>query len=58
MTWLWHIPLVYDLAVRSDGWQIHEGLDIRCLQRDKHGEPTDPVMATADGTSIMIPNGT
>src|SRR6478736_2831449 len=28
-------------CVRSDGWQIHEGLDIRCLQRDKHGEPTD-----------------
>jgi murein DD-endopeptidase MepM/ murein hydrolase activator NlpD len=37
-------------CVRSDGAQIHEGLDIRCLQRDKHGEPTDPVMATADGT--------
>ncbi len=37
-------------CVRSDGRQIHEGLDIRCLQRDKHGEPTDPVMATADGT--------
>src|SRR4249920_2888795 len=36
-------------CVRSEGWQIHEGLDIRCLQRDKHGEPTDPVMATADG---------
>jgi murein DD-endopeptidase MepM/ murein hydrolase activator NlpD len=37
-------------CVRSEGWQIHEGLDIRCLQRDKHGEPTDPVMSTADGT--------
>ena len=37
-------------CVRSDGWQMHEGLDIRCLQRDKHGEPTDPVMAAADGT--------
>lgn len=41
-------------CVRSDGWQIHEGLDIRCLQRDKHGEPTDPVMATADGTVSYI----
>lgn len=41
-------------CVRSDGWQIHEGLDIRCLQRDKHGEPTDPVMATADGTVAYI----
>jgi murein DD-endopeptidase MepM/ murein hydrolase activator NlpD len=37
-------------CVRSDGWQMHEGLDIKCLQRDKRGEPTDPVMATADGT--------
>lgn len=41
-------------CVRSDGWQIHEGLDIRCLQRDKHGEPIDPVMATADGTVVYI----
>jgi murein DD-endopeptidase MepM/ murein hydrolase activator NlpD len=37
-------------CVRSDGWQMHEGLDIRSLQHDRHGEPTDPVMATADGT--------
>jgi murein DD-endopeptidase MepM/ murein hydrolase activator NlpD len=37
-------------CVRSDGAQMHEGLDIRCLQRDKRGEPTDPVMASADGT--------
>jgi len=41
-------------CVRSDGWQMHEGLDIRCLQRDKHSEPTDPVMATADGTVVYI----
>jgi murein DD-endopeptidase MepM/ murein hydrolase activator NlpD len=37
-------------CVRSEGWQMHEGLDIKCLQRDKHGEPIDPVMATSDGT--------
>jgi peptidoglycan LD-endopeptidase LytH len=37
-------------CVRTEGWQMHEGLDIRCLQRDKRGEPIDPVMATADGT--------
>ena len=37
-------------CVRTEGWQLHEGLDIRCVQRDKRGEPTDPVMATADGT--------
>jgi hypothetical protein len=36
-------------CVRSEGRQMHEGLDIRCLQRDERGEPTDPVMATADG---------
>jgi murein DD-endopeptidase MepM/ murein hydrolase activator NlpD len=41
-------------CVRSDGWQIHEGLDIRCIQRDRKGEPTDPVMATADGTVAYI----
>jgi len=39
-------------CVRSDGWQMHEGLDIRCLQRDKHGEPTDPLLASADGTVV------
>lgn len=41
-------------CVRSDGWQIHEGLDIRCVQRDRRGEPADPVMATADGTVAYI----
>src|ERR1043165_9935882 len=41
-------------CVRSEGAQLHEGLDIRCLQRDKHNEPTDPVMAAADGTVVYI----
>ena len=41
-------------CVRSGGWQLHEGLDIRCLQRDKRGEPTDPVMATAGGTVTYV----
>jgi hypothetical protein len=41
-------------CVRSDGWQMHEGLDIRCLQRDRRGEPTDPVLATADGTVVYV----
>jgi murein DD-endopeptidase MepM/ murein hydrolase activator NlpD len=41
-------------GVRSSGYQLHEGLDIRCLQRDKRGEPTDPVMATAEGTVAYI----
>ena len=41
-------------CVRTEGWQLHEGLDIRCLQRDKQGEPTDPVLATADGTVAYV----
>lgn len=41
-------------CVRNDGQRIHEGLDIRHLQTDKRGEPTDPVMATADGVVVYI----
>ena len=41
-------------CVRTDGRQMHEGLDIRCLQRDKHGEPIDPIMATANGTVVYF----
>lgn len=37
-------------CVRTGGTQLHEGIDIRCLQRDRQGESTDPVRATADGT--------
>ena len=41
-------------SVRSGGRQLHEGLDIRCLQRDRHGEPADSVLATADGTVAYV----
>ena len=41
-------------CVRSEGWQFHEGLDIRCLQRDAGGEPVDPVLATANGTVVYF----
>jgi peptidoglycan LD-endopeptidase LytH len=41
-------------CVRTDGWQLHEGLDIRALERDKRGEPTDLIRATADGTVAYI----
>jgi murein DD-endopeptidase MepM/ murein hydrolase activator NlpD len=41
-------------CVRTGGGQLHEGIDIRCLQRDREGEPTDPVRATADGTVAYI----
>jgi murein DD-endopeptidase MepM/ murein hydrolase activator NlpD len=43
-------------CVRSDGWQMHEGLDIKCLQRNRSGEPIDPVMATADGVVAYVNN--
>jgi murein DD-endopeptidase MepM/ murein hydrolase activator NlpD len=41
-------------CVRSDGRQMHEGLDIKCLQRDRAGEPLDPVLAAADGLVAYI----
>ena len=41
-------------CVRSEGWQMHEGLDIRCLRRDRRDEPIDPVMASCDGTVAYI----
>lgn len=41
-------------CTRTAGWQFHEGIDIRYTQRDKKGEPTDPVYATASGTVCYI----
>src|SRR5689334_1339863 len=41
-------------CVRTEGWQLHEGLDIRCLERDKRNEPMDPVHAASDGTVAYI----
>lgn len=41
-------------CVRSEGHQMHEGLDIRCLRRDANGEPNDPVNASLDGTVVYI----
>lgn len=41
-------------CVRNNGWRMHEGLDIRHLQTDKHGEPTDSVKAAADGTVVYF----
>jgi hypothetical protein len=41
-------------CVRTDGRQFHEGIDIRCLQRNRQGEPTDPILATADGTVVYV----
>jgi murein DD-endopeptidase MepM/ murein hydrolase activator NlpD len=33
---------------------MHEGIDIRALQRDKRGEATDPILATADGQVVYV----
>lgn len=41
-------------CVRAGGRQMHEGLDIKCLQRDRRGEPMDPVMATDDGVVAYV----
>lgn len=41
-------------CVRSNGHRFHEGIDIKCLQRDRRGEPTDPIHAVADGEVAFI----
>lgn len=41
-------------CVRSEGYQMHEGLDIRCTRRDKSGEPADPIFASAGGKVAYI----
>jgi murein DD-endopeptidase MepM/ murein hydrolase activator NlpD len=41
-------------CVRTDGRQMHEGLDIRATRRDARGEPLDPIRATAAGTVAYV----
>jgi len=41
-------------CVRSHGHRFHEGIDIKCLERDRRGEPTDPIHAVADGEVAFI----
>jgi peptidoglycan LD-endopeptidase LytH len=41
-------------CVRSEGYQFHEGLDIRSIARDKRGEALDPILASADGTVAYV----
>lgn len=41
-------------CVRDYGHRMHAGLDIIHLQTNRRGEPTDPVMATADGTVVYF----
>jgi murein DD-endopeptidase MepM/ murein hydrolase activator NlpD len=41
-------------CVRSNGYQFHEGIDIKALNRDRHGEPIDDVYAAMDGVVRYI----
>jgi murein DD-endopeptidase MepM/ murein hydrolase activator NlpD len=41
-------------CVRDYAHRMHAGLDILHLQTNRRGDPTDPVMATADGTVVYI----
>jgi murein DD-endopeptidase MepM/ murein hydrolase activator NlpD len=41
-------------CVRSDGQQMHEGIDIRSVKRDGRGEPADAVMASVDGVVAYV----
>jgi murein DD-endopeptidase MepM/ murein hydrolase activator NlpD len=41
-------------CVRRGGARFHEGVDIKCLQRDRQGESTDPVHAISGGTVAFI----
>ncbi|MFM7804175.1 MAG: M23 family metallopeptidase [Verrucomicrobiota bacterium] len=41
-------------CVRSGGFQLHEGLDIRPLQRDLRGKPLDEALCVAAGTVAYV----
>ncbi len=41
-------------CVRGAGRRFHEGIDIRSVERDRHGESVDPVLAAANGRVAFI----
>lgn len=41
-------------CVRSHGYRIHKGIDIKCLERDRQGEPIDPIHAVSDGEVAFV----
>jgi hypothetical protein len=41
-------------CVRSEGSQMHEGIDILATQRDRRGEPSDVVTASAEGEVAYV----
>lgn len=42
------------VRMAANGRRLHEGVDIKCLDRDHKGEPIDPVYAVAEGTVAFI----
>jgi peptidoglycan LD-endopeptidase LytH len=45
-------------CVRTDGFQMHEGLDIKHTKRNLQGEPIDPIYAAMDGKVAYINSNT
>src|SRR3954468_2158183 len=41
-------------CARSNGYQFHEGIDIKALGHDRRGEPTDSIFAAMDGVVRFI----
>ncbi|MCC6232957.1 MAG: M23 family metallopeptidase [Verrucomicrobiales bacterium] len=41
-------------CVRSEGWKMHEGIDILATRKDRRGEPLDEARAAADGEVAYI----
>jgi peptidoglycan LD-endopeptidase LytH len=41
-------------CVRDDGHKFHEGIDIKCILRDRKGEPADPIYAALAGKVVYI----
>jgi murein DD-endopeptidase MepM/ murein hydrolase activator NlpD len=41
-------------CVRDDEHKFHEGIDIKCVQRDRAGDPIDPVYASMAGKVAYI----
>lgn len=39
---------------RRGGRRFHEGVDIRCVERDRRGECVDPVWSVADGRVVFV----
>ncbi len=43
-------------GVRNGGRRFHEGIDIKCISRDRRGEPTDDVLAALAGVVRHVNN--